>query len=232
MRRTQIDPTTADVLRSAVHDLAGPASRLRVLGQLLSRSSPALDEDARRLVEHIQTSAAAVSAVAEGLRSYSEICTRPIEREPVDLNEALAAAIDNLRSEIQSAGAEVTWSVLPVVDADRFLVTWVLQELLTNAIRFGAGPSPQVRVSSATGEKGNRVISVIDNGPGIEAAMAERVFLPFKKLSGGRGAGLGLTICRAILERHGGRIRVEPRTGGAEVRFCMEGGDAREDGCR
>ncbi len=107
MQPTGVDPAVAELLHSAVHDLKSPAARLRLLTQLLIRSGAALDEDARMLLKHMEDSAAAVEVVAEGLRNYVEICGRPLEREPLDLGLAVAAAIANLRAEIESTGAQV-----------------------------------------------------------------------------------------------------------------------------
>ncbi|HEY2019365.1 MAG TPA: ATP-binding protein, partial [Bryobacteraceae bacterium] len=223
MQSNEIDRITADLLHAAVHDLRGPANRLRLLAQLLRREANALDEDSGKLLDHIEDSAAAVSGVAEGLRNYVEICTRPLCREPLDLNRSLASAIASLRAEIESAGGQVTSFTLPEVQADPFLMAWLLQELLTNAIRFRMADPPRVHISSGSGGPGDWFVSVADNGPGIEAGMAERVFRPFKKVSAGPGAGLGLTICRKIVEMHGGQIWLEPREGGADFRFFLDG---------
>ena len=123
----------------------------------------------------------------------------------------------NLRAEIESTASVITSTSLPRVEADPFAMTWLFQELLTNAIRFRApAVAPRVNVTSCAG-----VVSVLDNGPGIESGMEERVFRPFKKLGGGQGAGLGLTVCRRIVEMHAGRLWVEPRSGGAEFRFFV-----------
>src|ERR1700722_11292215 len=121
MQRTGVDPAVAELLHCAVHDLKSPAARLRLLAQLLTRSGAALDDDARGLLQHIEDSAAAVDVVAGGLRNYAEICGRPLQREPLDLGSAVASAIANLRGEIESAGAQITHAVLPVVHADRVL---------------------------------------------------------------------------------------------------------------
>jgi len=220
MPTTPIDSITADVLHAVIHDLKGPAGRLRMLSELLRRET-ALNEDALRLLGHIQDSAAAVGEVANGLRAYVEVCDRPPVRETVDLNQALASAMANLRAELDSTGAEVTSSILPHVQADSFLMTWLFQELLTNAVRFRAADAPRVTVSAGEGGPGRSYISVLDNGPGIESGQVERAFRPFKKLCGGPGAGLGLTICRKIVEMHGGRIWVEPGLGGADFRFFV-----------
>ena len=221
MQRTGVDPAVAELLHCAVHDLKSPAARLRLLAQLLTRSGAALDDDARGLLQHIEDSAAAVDVVAEGLRNYAEICGRPLQREPLDLGLAVASAIANLRGEIESAGAQITHAVLPVVHADRFLMIWLLQELMANALRSNSCAAPQVHISAVPREPESWVVSVMDNGSGIEAGFAERAFRPFKKLSSNGGAGLGLTICRNIMKMHGGDIWVEPRDGGAEIRFLI-----------
>jgi light-regulated signal transduction histidine kinase (bacteriophytochrome) len=163
--------------------------------------------------------------VAEGLSKYAQLCARPLEREPVDLGLLAAAAIDNLRGEIANAGATVTHSTLPSAHADGFLITWLFQELLANAIRFRSGSAPEVHISAGAGGPANWYVAVSDNGPGIEPGLAQRVFLPFKKLSRAGGAGLGLTICRIIIERHGGGLWIEPRDCGAEFRFFVGGAD-------
>jgi two-component system sensor histidine kinase/response regulator len=216
MQTSEIDHITADVLHAAVHDLKGPAGRLRMLAQLLSRSGAALSDDDRKLLGYVDESAGAVGVVAEGLRTYVEMGTRPLRPEPLDLTLALESAMANLRAEMDSVAAEVTSTALPRIEADAFAITWLFQELLTNAIRFRAGGAPRVHVSACAG-----YISVVDNGPGIDAGMEQRVFRPFKKSSGGGGAGLGLTICRRIVEMHGGRIWVEPHEGGTDVRFSL-----------
>lgn len=225
MPRTGLDPSVADLLESAVHSLKGPASRLRLSAQLLGRHAEALDEDARSLLKYLEDSAAEVGVVAEGLSKYAQLCASPLQPERVDFGLLAAAAIDNLRDEIVNAGIEVTQSALPSAHADRFRITWLFQELLVNAIRFRSGSAPEVRISAAEGGPGNWYVAVSDNGPGIEPALAGRVFLPFKKLSRAGGAGLGLAICRAIIDMHGGEIWVEPRDRGAELRFFVSGGE-------
>ncbi len=223
MPQPEIDPITADVLHSAVHDLYGPANRVRVLAQLIGQSG-VLDDDTRGLLSHIEDCAAAVRTVAEGLRAYSEICARVPHPGPVALDRSLQSAIADLRSEIESAQAQISSAPLPEVEGDPFLLTWLVRELLANAIRFRGADAPQVRVAAGQGGPGGWFVSVADNGPGIEESLAERVFRPFKKLVPGAGAGLGLTICRKIVERHQGQIWVEPKSRGADVRFFIGGG--------
>lgn len=222
----QADPTTAAVIQAAVHELRGPASRLRLLVQLLGRSLPELDEDSRALFKHVEDSAGAVGTVAEALRNYSEILSRPLQCAPVNLNLAVSACVANLQPEMAAAGASVECGELPEIFADPFLMTWLLSELIANAIRFRGSASPSIRVSAE-----GKAVLVADNGPGIAAEFSERVFRPFLKLSSCGGVGLGLTICRKILELHGGRIWVEPRTGGAELRFLVNCEPRGETAC-
>jgi light-regulated signal transduction histidine kinase (bacteriophytochrome) len=220
MQNTALDSNFAALLESAVHDLKGPASRLRLVSQLLNRSG-GLDEDTRTLLQYLEESAAAVGVVADGLRRYAEICARPLKRERVDLGLLATAARANLQQEITDSGAEVTHAALPVASADHFLMTWVFQELLSNAIRFRADAAPQVRISAAVAGPRNWYVAVTDNGPGIAPGLSERVFLPFKRLSSTGGAGVGLTICRTIVELHRGKIWIEPGQPGAEFRFFV-----------
>src|SRR5690349_20041450 len=172
MQTTEIDPVTAELLHAAVHELQGPAARLRLLAQLLARNSPALSDDARKLIGHIEASAAEAGAVADALRKYSEIGTRALQPERLDLNLLLGTATANLRREISSAGAQITSSKLPDVEGDRFLLTWLLEELLANAIRFGRPPEQSqesLRVHVSSGAEAEKwFLSVADNGRGIE----------------------------------------------------------------
>jgi light-regulated signal transduction histidine kinase (bacteriophytochrome) len=229
MHSTELDSITAELLQAAVHDLKGPAGRLRMLSQLVSRAS-SVDEDTRRLLGYIEDSAAAVGIVADGLRTYSEICGRARSLRPVDLAQAAAAAMTNVRAEMEKSGGEIQVSPLPHVEADAFLVTWLFQELLTNAMRFRTGTPPKIAVSCGEDGPAKWFVSVKDNGPGIGADMADRVFRPFKKIVASSGAGLGLTICRKIVEMHGGRIWVEPADSGADLRFFLGGVEARQCG--
>jgi signal transduction histidine kinase len=217
---SNIDRITVDVLRAAIHDLKGPSGRLRVLAQLANRSQ-SLDDDTRTLMNHIADSALALDRVIDALRSYSELCMRPLQREWIDLAIPLGSALANRAAEIGACGAEVRSDVLPAISGDRLLITWLFEELVGNSLRFRGAGAPRIQITAIPGGAG-KIISVSDNGPGIETALLERVFRPFKKGSSAGGAGLGLTICSKIVELHGGRIWAEPRTGGADIRirFC------------
>jgi signal transduction histidine kinase len=217
-----MDAATAELLKASIHELKGPANRLRILAQLLARKSELRDEDARTLLGYVEDSASAVGSVADGFRNYIESCTRPLQRQPLDLNSSLASAITNLAGQLKQAGARVTHSPLPVIHADAFLFCWVFQELIANSLRAHSDGELLIHVCSGSDPSGREYISVSDNGPGIGSGMDEKIFRPFEKLAPGGGAGLGLTICRRIIERHGGRMWAEDRAEGAEFRFFVD----------
>jgi signal transduction histidine kinase len=225
MNHTALDTLTAELIHRSIHDLAGPANRIRALAQLLLRNLAENDSDSQKLLGYISDSAADVAIVADGLKKYVQICTRPFERRPLDLNLPLQSAVTNLAPEIESRGGQLTHSALPVVEADGYLMSCVFHELLSNALRFGRQTGWEVCVSAARLPEGDAVVSIADNGPGIERDMAQKIFRPFEKLAG-KSAGMGLAICRKIVEMHGGRIWLEDRTPGAEFRFSIDGNSA------
>src|SRR5689334_218837 len=133
MLTTGLDTITAELINQSIHDLAGPANRIRVLAQLLRRNLAEGDADSHKLLGFISDSAADIRTVAEGLKRYLQICTRQVQLEPLDLTLPLKSAISDLAEEIATRRGEVTYGLLPVVEADGYLMCWVFQELLTNA---------------------------------------------------------------------------------------------------
>jgi light-regulated signal transduction histidine kinase (bacteriophytochrome) len=221
MLTTGLDTITAELIDRSIHDLAGPANRIRALAQLLGRNLAEGDTESHKLLGFIVDSAADVGTVADGLRRYLQISTRQVQLQPLDLTLPLKSAIRNLAQEIATLRGEVTYGSLPVVEADGYLMCWVFQELLTNALRFGARTDSRIHVSAGRTESGHAFVSVADNGRGIDSDMGEKIFRPFNKLEGD-GAGMGLAICRKIIEMQGGRIWLGERMPGAEFRFSID----------
>jgi two-component system sensor histidine kinase KdpD len=156
--------------------------------------------------------------VADGLKRYAEICARPLQRQSLDLNQPLDAAISRMPGDIR-----VTRSAFPAVQADGFLMGWLFEELFANALRARCPEGElQIHVCAGSGAPSGSYIAVIDNGTGIAEGMTERIFRPFEKQIPGPGPGMGLTICRKIIEMHGGRIWAEDRANGAEFRFSIQ----------
>src|ERR1051326_1336951 len=118
MLTTGLDTITAELIDRSIHDLAGPANRIRALAQLLGRNLAEADTDSHKILAFISDSAADVGTVADGLKSYLQICTRQVQLQPLDLTLPLKSAISNLAEEIAARRGEVTHGSLPIVEAD------------------------------------------------------------------------------------------------------------------
>ena len=200
----------------ASHDLQEPLRMISSYTQLLERRYTAkLDQDAKEFMAFIVDGAARMKQLIEDLLAYSRVGTRGREFRAVEGEAALLKAIANLRGAIESSGASITHDPLPVLTADEPQIVQLLQNLIGNAIKFHGKDRPQVHVSAKEDEDG-WVLSVKDNGLGIEPQYFERIFLVFQRLHGKAeypGTGIGLAICKKIAERHGGRIEVESQPG-------------------
>ena len=161
-----------------------------------------------------------IDLLTEGLASYS-IALQIDEGsfQPIRMELALRTALAKLDKDLRSAGAEVTYSALPLVSGNLDRLAQLFEILLRNALRYRAERPLRIHISAEEqGEEQDKewLFSVRDNGAGIGADYLERVFQPFERLQAGNpegAAGLGLTICRAIVERHGGKIRAESEPG-------------------
>jgi len=146
------------------------------------------------------------------LLAYSRAGTSGMQATRFPAERAVAQAALNLKTAIETSRAELTWSRLPEVDADFVLLVEVFQNLLGNAIKFCSGRRPRIEVSAGSSGK-EWVFRVRDNGIGIDAPFAERIFGVFQRLHPRDqypGSGIGLAICRKIIERHGGSMRLGP----------------------
>ena len=156
------------------------------------------------------------------LLAYSRVGTRCNEFESTDFTAVLDQALANLKATIEESGAVVDRGPLPTVMADKLQIGQLLQNLIGNAIKYHGDEPPQVHVSAE--QKGNEwVFSVRDNGIGIDPQYAERIFVIFQRLHNREeypGTGIGLAICKKIVERHGGRIWLESQLGGGAT-FCF-----------
>jgi light-regulated signal transduction histidine kinase (bacteriophytochrome) len=135
--------------------------------------------------------------------------------QPVDTRRAFDAACENLHKAIEESGVSVSVGALPVIDADVTQMTQLFQNLLGNAVKYRNEQAPRIHVDARPAEK-SWLFSVEDNGIGIEPQYYERIFQMFQRLHTREkysGTGIGLAICRRIVERHGGRIWVESAPG-------------------
>lgn len=209
----------------ASHDLQEPLRMVSSYVQLLrDRYKGKLDQEAEEFIDFAYDGAIRMQQLISDLLSYSRVGTRGKQFDPVSLETALAHALANLSLAISDKGAEVTHGPLPLVSGDVRQLTQLWQNLVENGIKFqGHGP-PKVHISAEC--LGNQyVCSVCDNGIGIEPQYAEKIFLIFHRLHSRAeypGTGIGLAICKRIVERHGGRIWVESAPGeGSTFRFTL-----------
>jgi PAS domain S-box-containing protein len=200
----------------ASHDLQEPLRIVASYTQLLSRRyQDKLDSDANEFIEFIVDAATRMQKLINDLLSYSRVGTRGQGFAANDLNKVLESALKNLDLRIQDSDATVTCDDLPTVMVDGRQFLQLFQNLIGNALKFRADAPPTVHVG-VTQQDGEYIFSVRDNGIGIDPQYAERIFQVFQRLHGKGeypGTGIGLAICRKIVERHGGRIWVESRSG-------------------
>ena len=160
------------------------------------------------------------------LLAYSRVSTRGKGFEPTDCEAVLSQVLSNLQVAIEESGAAVTHDPLPVVMADDLQLAQLFQNLIANAIKFHGEEQPLVHVSA---EQDGRewVFSVRDNGIGIDPQYFDRIFVIFQRLHNRDeypGTGIGLAICKKIVDRHGGRIWVESQPGkGSTFYFTIPG---------
>lgn len=204
----------------ASHDLQEPLRMVSSYTQLLARRYRGkLDQDADEFIGYAVDGASRMQQLINDLLAYSRVRTKGSEFEPTDCDAVLRDVLVNLQTAIGESGASVTHETLPVLPADRWQLTQLFQNLIANAIKFHGAEPPRVHVSAERqGEQW--LFSVRDNGIGIDPEYAERIFFIFQRLharSEYPGTGIGLAICKRIVERHGGRIWVESRPGQGSI---------------
>jgi signal transduction histidine kinase len=209
----------------ASHDLQEPLRVISGYVQLLSRRYRGrLGADADEFIGFAADGASRMQALISDLLAYSRAGIRRMDMTPCGLDAVLGAALVNLRSAVEESGAIVTRDALPEVVADATQMGQLMQNLIGNAIKYRGAEAPRIHVSSRR-EADEWVFSVRDNGIGIDPIYHERIFVIFQRLHGKTehtGTGIGLAICKKIVEGHGGRIWVESREGaGASFYFTM-----------
>jgi PAS domain S-box-containing protein len=201
----------------AAHDLREPLGTLAGFADLLcDREAERLSDDGREWLAHISGSAARMHDLVEELLAYAR-SQEQIEAAPVDLRASLDRVLGTLRRTIAARGASVDVDVPDgaTVLADETGVDTLLQNLISNAVKFGASDGPHVVVAAGRDDGGWRV-SVSDDGPGIDAADRERIFGAFERLPAAArvpGSGLGLAICSHVVRRAGGELGVDSTPG-------------------
>ena len=224
--RASLERTVAELERSnadldqfarvASHDLQAPLALVADYVKLLDRGyGDRLDGDAGELIAGALEGVRRMQALIGDILAYSRVDSRGGAFEAVDISAVVDEALVNLAAKREEAAAEVSRDPLPTVPGDRPQLVQVFQNLLDNALKFRGDAPPRVHVG-ARREGAEWVLSVRDNGIGIPPEARERVFAMFERLHGASeypGTGIGLALCRKIVERHGGRIWVESEPG-------------------
>ncbi|OWV69152.1 hybrid sensor histidine kinase/response regulator [Rhizobium sp. R339] len=208
--------------RAMAHDLKEPLRTIKSFSRIL-HGSAALPAEDRELLDYVLSAADHMEDLIVKVSGFTKLeASGGPELKPVSLADVLGQVEDNLRQQIESRGAAIIRGALPEVMGDATLLVQLLQNLVSNAIRYCDQKVPEIRIS---GEPQGDIcrLTVHDNGPGIDPQHRELIFQPFKRLVGRgiEGTGLGLAICRRIAQLHGGSIWCEAGNGSGAT-FIVE----------
>jgi chemotaxis family two-component system sensor kinase Cph1 len=218
----------------ASHDLQEPLRMVTSYTQLIAkRYQGKLDEDAKEFMRFAVDGAHRMQKLIQGLLEYSRIGTRGKPFEPTDCEQVFAGAMGNLKLAIDDANAKVTHTPLPTVMGDAIQLTQLFQNLVGNALKFRSPDrTPHIEVGVERRQLPNAamlnmppyewIFHVRDNGIGIEPQYFERIFVIFQRLHTQDqypGTGIGLSVCKKIVERHGGRMWIESKLGEGSTFF-------------
>ncbi|MEO3888114.1 ATP-binding protein [Nonomuraea sp. B5E05] len=212
----------------ASHDLQEPLRKVAGFTQMLEqRYGTQLDDRAKQYIHYAVDGAKRMQLLINDLLDFSRVGRVTREKTAVESGVALDAALENLSAMIEDTGATVTRDELPLVTGNRMQLTRLFQNLVENAVKFRAEEPPRVHIGAErSGDMWE--FSCSDNGIGVEAKYADRIFLIFQRLHPRDvypGTGIGLAVCRKIVEYHGGRLWLDGDTGngGTTFRWTLPG---------
>ena len=208
------------------HDLQAPLRAVRSYAELLQQHSrERLDESANQFIAVIVNGARTMDQLIKDLLSFAQIGEGTLQLTQVDMNAVLAGVLSMLDPLIREKSAQVTSGALPSVLGDAVQMMQLLQNLVGNALKYSrAGITPRIEVGAEDSMVNQYRFYVRDNGIGIAPADRERIFSPLRRLHGTDvpGTGMGLAICKKIVERHGGTVSVESEPGkGSAFHFTL-----------
>ena len=211
----------------ASHDLQEPLRKIQTFSGRISQRASVLDEEGRDYLSRMNSAASRMQSLIIDLLNYSRVGTRAREFTIVNMNLLCADVISDLETALNEGGAKVEVGRLPEVRGDATQLRQVLQNLISNAIKFkAAGRLPIVRIGAEDINKGGWTLYVADNGIGFNVKYLDRIFAPFQRLHAREaypGTGIGLAIVKKIIERHGASITATSRPGeGATFRIRFQ----------
>jgi signal transduction histidine kinase len=196
----------------ASHDLQEPLRMVATYTRLLAEHYRGqLDNQAHKYINYSVDGALRMQALIQDLLKFSKVGKAVIEPETVECCTLVEQAVNNLQAAVETSGAVVNWKGLPTVIADPLQLTLVFQNLIANAIKFHGAEAPLIQIDS-TKKDHEWVFTVSDNGIGIPVENWQDIFVIFRRLhtrTEFAGNGIGLSICKKIIERHGGKIWIE-----------------------
>jgi PAS domain S-box-containing protein len=202
----------------ASHDLNEPLRKIQAFGDMVTkRLGDFKDEDSKDYLKRMQTAAARMKTLLNSLLSYSRVTTKAEPMKKTDLRRSVKEALSNLEIPIGEKNAKVEIGDLPTIKADVVRMTQLFQNLIGNALKFHReGEAPHVKIYSKEMEDAHEIY-VEDNGIGFDEKYLDKIFEPFQRLHGRsseyEGVGMGLAICKKIVERHGGKITARSEAG-------------------
>jgi light-regulated signal transduction histidine kinase (bacteriophytochrome) len=235
-----------DFVYITAHDLQEPLGLIQAFGERLrSRYGDTLSEHGSLYLQRIESTAARMQSLIQGLLLYSRVTTESHSFVSTDLGEIVREVLTDLEARIEHSGARIEVGELPVIESDPVQMRQLFQNLIGNALKFSRkGRTSMVRLSSellppATDGRDYCRITVQDNGIGFDTKYQHRIFSIFQRLhkrTDYEGTGIGLTICKMIVERHAGKIeaRGEPGTGATFIikMPCRQTVETSQDGLR
>jgi signal transduction histidine kinase len=220
-QRRQLERSNRELERYArvvAHDLEAPLKSIRKgLGGLQSRAGDRLDTESVEFVAEATETADRMAALIHDILAYSRATAQTAPFQPVEVQRAAETALANLKVTIEATSATISVDPLPTILGDDNQLVQLLQNLISNAMKYRHPKrAPEVRISAEQETDGRWRFAVTDNGMGIDPQHSDRIFEPFIRLhpaSEIEGTGVGLAICRAVVERHGGQLWVQSRVG-------------------
>lgn len=227
--KAELQRSNADLVEFAgvaAHELRSPLQTVSSFAELLAEhSEPSLDGEGVEYLAGIQRSVSRLSDLVDALLLYARVGTSVRRREDVDCEQVVSRACEDLAAVIATTGAGVSWGPLPTVIGDPTELALVFQNLLSNAVKFHRPSEAPIVGVAARQEEGAWRIDVTDNGVGIDPRHADRIFKVFQRFAGqeqGAGTGIGLAMCKRIIEGHGGRIWATANDkGGATISLTL-----------
>ena len=212
-----------DFTSIASHDLHEPLRKVETFANMLhQKCGGALGEQGNHYLERVLNANQRMQSLLRALLDYSRLTTRADPFVDVELKQIIREVLSDLEVRIEKTGGEVQVGDLPAIQADPTQMRQLFQNLIGNALKFHReGEKPVVKVSCLPANNGTAQIIVEDNGIGFEERYLEKIFAPFQRLHGRssqyEGTGMGLAICKKIVERHGGSITAKSTPGKGSV---------------